>query len=232
MPRIPPHVRAVFFDAVGTLLYPEPSALVVYAEVAQRQGLILQPAEIRTRFLRAYRAEEEADAAASDWKTSERREHDRWWRIVTETLAGVHDPEECFTILFEHFAKPDAWRVAIDAADTLQSLSRCRAKLGIGSNYDNRLWPVLDGFPELAPLFDHVVISAAVGVRKPGAGFFQHAAQLVGCDVGEMLFVGDDYDNDYQGATAAGLSAILLDPHNRYPDVPQRITRLGELVER
>jgi len=230
VPRIPSHVHAVFFDAVGTLLFPEPSALVIYAEVAQRQGLVLTPAEVRTRFIRAYRSEEEADTATG-WETSEKREHDRWRRIVTETLAGVSDPESCFNLLFDHFARPDSWRVATDAADTLRSLSRGGVKLGIGSNYDNRLWPVLDGFPELTRLLDHVVISAAVGVRKPGAGFFQHAAQLVGCSVEEMLFVGDDYDNDYLGATAAGLSALLLDPHNRYPDVPHRITRLAELVE-
>jgi putative hydrolase of the HAD superfamily len=46
-----------------------------------------------------------------------------------------------------------------------------------------------------------------------------------------VLFVGDDLGNDYEGATAAGLPALLLDPQGRYPHVPHRIASLAELVE-
>jgi putative hydrolase of the HAD superfamily len=69
-----------------------------------------------------------------------------------------------------------------------------------------------------------------VGVRKPGAGFFREAGRVANCDVSQVLFVGDDYGNDYEGATAAGMPAVLLDPYGRYPAVPHRITRLAELI--
>jgi putative hydrolase of the HAD superfamily len=229
VPRIPSGTRAVFFDAVGTLLFPEPSAPVIYAETARRYGLTLSPVDVRDRFVAAYRAEEAADAAA-EWATSEDRERDRWRRIVTDTLAGVADPEACYRHLFDHFARPAAWRVAPDAADLLTTLHRRGLLLGLGSNYDERLWPVLTGFPELAPLRELVLISATVGVRKPGTGFFREVARAAGCDVSEVLFVGDDIGNDYEGATAAGLPAVLLDPHGRHPDVPHRVTRLAELL--
>jgi putative hydrolase of the HAD superfamily len=230
MPRVPLPVRAVFFDAVGTLLFPEPSAPVIYAQTARRHGLVLTPAEVRERFIAAYRVEEQADVA-TNWVTSEARERERWRQIVFHTLAGVSDPEACYQFLFDHFALPSAWRVAPDAAETLTALHRRGLLLGLGSNYDDRLWSVLEGFPELAFSRDRVLISSTVGVRKPGAGFFQHAAQAVGCEVGEVLFVGDDIDNDYEGATAAGMVALLLDPHDRYANVPHRITRLAELTE-
>lgn len=230
MPRIPLGTRAVFFDAVGTLLFPDPAAPVVYAETARRHGLTLSPADVRARFIAAYRVEEEADAA-TDWATSEARERDRWHRIVTDTLAGVSDPDACYRHLFDHFAKPAAWRVAPDAADVLTALHRRKLLLGLGSNYDARLWPVLAGFPELAPVRDRVIISAAVGVRKPGAGFFWEVARTANSSASEVLFVGDDIGNDYEGATAAGLHAVLLDPHGRYPDVPHRVTRLAELLD-
>jgi putative hydrolase of the HAD superfamily len=228
--RIPGHVRAVFFDAVGTLLFPEPSAPVMYAEVAARHGLTLTPAEVRTRFVAAYLAEEEADVSAG-WATSERREKDRWRRIVFDTLAGVSDPDACYRFLFDHFARPPAWRVAPDAPETLATLSARGVSAGLGSNYDERLWPVLAGFPELTFPRELVLISAEVGVRKPGAEFFRRAARAAGCAVGEVLFVGDDLGNDYQGATAAGMPALLLDPLGRHPSVPHRLTRLAELVE-
>ena len=230
MPHTPNSVRAVFFDAVGTLLFPTPPALTIYAETAHRYGLKISDDDVRRRFIAAYRAEEEADVA-SGWITSEARERDRWQRIVAATLAGVVDAGACFRDLFNHFAQPAAWRVTADAATVLNTLHGRGYVLGLGSNYDERLWPVLAGFPELSLLHDRVVISATVGVRKPGSGFFHEVARAAGCGVSEVLFVGDDLTNDYSGATAAGMPAVLLDPHPRHPDVPHRVTRLAELID-
>jgi putative hydrolase of the HAD superfamily len=229
VPRIPTDVRAVFFDAVGTLLFPEPSAPVIYAEAAFRHGLSISTAAVRERFVAAYRREEDADAA-SGWVTNEARERDRWRRIVIDTLSGVADPEACYAHLFDHFAKPEAWRVAPDAEAVLAALRARGLLLGLGSNYDDRLWSVLAGFPELAPVRDRVLISSVVGMRKPGAGFFREAARAALCAVSEVLFVGDDLGNDYAGATAAGMPAVLLDPGGRHPEVAERITQLVELL--
>jgi putative hydrolase of the HAD superfamily len=220
----------VFFDAVGTLLFPEPSAPVVYAETARRHGLDLSPAEVRTRFVTAYKREEEADAATG-WRTSEVRERERWHRIVTETLAGVVDPEACYQHLFAHFASPLAWKLAPDVGRVLAALGHRGLVLGLGSNYDERLWPVLAGFAELDVLKERALISAEVGVRKPSADFFREAARRSDCATSEVLFVGDDLGNDYEGATAAGLSALLLDPRDHHADVPHRIARLAELLD-
>ncbi len=226
---IPSGVKAVFFDAVGTLLFPEPSAPVVYAEAARRYGFHLSANDVRKRFIAAYQREETADVAAQ-WVTSEARERDRWRIIVADTLAGVTDPEACYLHLFNHFAKPSAWRVNSDAAEVLAVLQSRGFILGMGSNYDARLWPLLNTFLELAPLRDRVVISATAGVRKPGRGFFHAVLSAAGCEPGEVLFVGDDLNNDYDGATAAGMHAVLLDPHAKYSDIPHRITRLADLI--
>jgi putative hydrolase of the HAD superfamily len=229
VPPVPALVRAVFFDAVGTLLFPEPSAPVVYAQTARRYGLTLTPAEVRERFVTAYRREEAADATAN-WVTSEERERTRWRHIVTETLRGVADPEACYRHLFTHFADPSAWRIPTDTLPVLSALHRRGLALGLGSNYDERLWSVLVGFPELALVRARVLISAAVGVRKPGAGFFLELARCAGCPPEEVLFVGDDLENDYAGATAAGMRAVLLDPDGHHTGVQHRITRLSELL--
>jgi putative hydrolase of the HAD superfamily len=219
----------VFFDAVGTLLFPDPPAPAMYAQVAREYGLALTPADVRDRFITAYRAEEAADVA-SNWATSEARERDRWYRIVVDTLTGVSDPQACYERLFSHFSKPEAWKLAADAPAVFASLQARGLTLGLGSNYDDRLWSVLAGFPELDPLRPHVLISSAVGVRKPGLGFFRTVAAAAGCAAEEVLFVGDDLDNDYSGATAAGMTAILLDPRNIYPHVQNRVARLADLV--
>ncbi|HEY1191425.1 MAG TPA: HAD family hydrolase [Gemmata sp.] len=229
MPRVPSGVRAVVFDAVGTLIVPEPSAPAVYATTARRYGLELTPAEARARFISAYRAEEAADVARG-WATCEERERDRWRTIVATTLAGVSDPESCFVYLFDHFSLPTAWRVNPDAATVLSALQARGYLLGMGSNYDARLRTVLAGLPELAPVAGRVVVSAGVKWRKPARPFFEEVTRATCCAPDEVLFVGDDLQNDYAGATAAGMHALLLDPHEKGAGVPHRIKSLSELL--
>jgi putative hydrolase of the HAD superfamily len=224
-----PGIRAVFFDAVGTLLFPVPSAPQVYASVARRHGLVVSPADVHRRFVAAFRAEEEADQLAG-WVTTEVREVARWRRIVSDALPGVTDPVACFRELFEHFARPNAWRVNPDAPDVFRTLQDRDLVLGLASNYDARLWSVIDGHPGLDPLRSRVLVSAAVGHRKPSARFFAEVVRAAGTNPSAVLLVGDDLGNDYEGARAAGLAAVLLDEQDRYPGVPQRIRSIRELI--
>jgi len=222
-----PGVRAVFFDAVGTLLHPEPAAPVVYAAAAARHGSRLDAAVIGQRFRAAFRDEEETDRR-NGWRTDEQREVRRWRQVVGRVLDDVHDPEGCFRELFQHFARPDAWRCDPDAA-VLRELAARGLVLGLASNYDERLRSVLAGKPELRHL-EHVVISAEVGWRKPAAGFFAAVCAAAGMAPEQIVLVGDDLGNDYEGARAAGLRAVLFDPRGRHPDVTgPRVSRLAEL---
>src|ERR1700677_4161406 len=104
-----PSIKAVFFDAVGTLIHPEPSAPQVYAEVSRRYGSRVDAAEIDRRFRRFFQIEEEVDIRAN-WTTSEQREQIRWQHIVAGVLDDVTDTEDCFQTLYEHFSRPNAWR--------------------------------------------------------------------------------------------------------------------------
>jgi putative hydrolase of the HAD superfamily len=224
-----PDVRAVFFDAVGTLIHPEPAAGLVYATVGRARGSRLTPGEISARFRSAFAREEQADRKHG-LRTEERRETERWRRIVAAVLDDVADIEGCFEELFEHFARPTSWRCDADAARVLGGLARRGCILGMASNYDSRLKRVLAGLPELQPLH-HVVISAEVGWRKPAPQFFAALGRVTGLPPEQILFVGDDRRNDYDGALAAGLCAVLFDPKGRAPEVPCRIGRLGELLQ-
>ena len=229
-PMVTADTRAVFFDAVGTLLFPSPPAPVVYAAAAREHGLDITHEEIRSRFVRAFRAEEELDRAAG-WATSEEREQSRWRRIVSDTLSGVADAGPCFRRLYDHFAQPSAWTVPADVGRLFARLMDLGIMLGLASNYDRRLLSVVAGKPELGPLRESVVVSSLVGWRKPAARFFDEVVRVAGIGRGQILFVGDDLENDFEGATAAGLQAVLLDERGRHGTFGRRIRTLGELAE-
>jgi putative hydrolase of the HAD superfamily len=227
-PLAPP-IRAIFFDAVGTLLHPEPAAPEVYAEVGRRHGSRIDVDLIATRFRQAFLLEEECDRRNA-WRTSEAREIERWRHIVAAVLDDIRDAEACFQELFDHFSRPGSWRCDPDTEAVLRELSGRGYELGMASNYDHRLRTVVAGLPALAPI-GRLVISAEVGWRKPAVGFFNAVCQPAGWSGEQLLYVGDDPANDYDGARAAGVNAVLLDPDNRAASVAgSRIRRLLDLL--
>ena len=82
--------------------------------------------------------------------------------------------------------------------------------LAVVSNFDSRLPPLLDALG-LAPFFDVVACSGAVGTAKPDGAIFAHALAVLGVEAHEALHVGDSRVNDYDGARAAGIEALLVD---------------------
>jgi putative hydrolase of the HAD superfamily len=225
---IPADVQAVFFDAVGTLIHPHPSAPRVYAEVGRRHGSRLAEATIADRFRVAFQREEEIDAAAG-WRTSETRETARWRNIVHDVLFDATDAAACFQKLYTHFSRPSSWHIDPDTARVLPELTRRGFVLGIASNYDHRLRTVAAGLPEFQYV-THFAISAEIGWRKPAPQFFAEICQLMRLDPPRILVIGDDWMNDYEGAKAAGMHAILVDRLDRN-SLANRIGRLAELID-
>ena len=211
-------IRCVAFDAVGTLIFPDPPVAEVYARVARECGSRLTNAEIEANFRAAFRRQESADfvsGPATNWQTpdglrsSEPRERDRWRTIVAESIPDAADPRRCFERLFEHFGRPEAWGCFADVAPTLEELSRRGYRLLIASNFDARLEPVWRGRTELAAI-ERCVVSSLVGFRKPSPVFFHHLVEAAGCARDAVLMVGDDEACDVRGAREAGLRAVRV----------------------
>ncbi len=215
-------IRAIAFDAVGTLIHPEPAAPLVYADVGRRYGSRRTPEEIAVRFREAFRREEAFDREHG-WRTSEAREVERWRHIVGAVLDDVGDPEGCSRELFEHFSRPVAWRCEADVGPALATLRARGYRLGVASNYDHRLHSVRAGLPELRPL-EHVILSAEVGWRKPAPALFKAVCARMNCPAEALLLVGDDMENDVRGARWAGLRAVWFGPRWK------NITMTGEEV--
>ncbi len=227
--------RCIAFDAVGTLITPVPPPGEVYFQAACRAGSRLTAGEIATRFKLAFRNSELADAKAGEelrLLTSETRERERWTQIVAEVIDDIADTTACFEELFAHFARPQAWRCFDEVPELLARLQSDGYSVAIASNFDRRLHDVCSGFPTLEAIQTRV-ISSEVGHRKPGRKFFDALVAQAGCDPANVLMVGDDRANDFEGARSAGLGAVLIN-RRRQPragrSAPDEIGSLSELV--
>lgn len=224
-------LRAVTFDAGGTLLYPHPSVGGIYAEAARRHGVVADAGAMENGFRRAWVACHHDDVVAAAGNVSQRD----WWReLVFRTLemAGVAMPdrEAYFHELYELFARPEVWRLFPDAVETLTAVRRRGLKVGLLSNWDHRLRPVLEGLG-LMPLLDAVTISCEVGAEKPDPKIFRVAWSALGVAHGEeVLHVGDSYRDDVRGALAVGMDAVLVERAGKHPWDGATIRQLGELL--
>jgi putative hydrolase of the HAD superfamily len=194
-------ILAVTFDVGGTLIEPWPSVGQVYAEAAARHGVCAAAEELDRHFAAAWRAKKDFDYSRAGWR-----------ELVKETFAKVSaapPSAELFAELYRHFGTAAPWRVFDDVGPCLRGLKERGMKLGIISNWDERLRPLLRAL-QLDSYFDSIVVSSEVGRRKPDAEIFRGAARQLGTEAGAVLHVGDSAEEDFAGARRAGMQAALL----------------------
>ena len=68
--------------------------------------------------------------------------------------------------------------------------------------------------PEIAPYFEHVIISGGFGVGKPNRTIFEHALALCNIEPGEALMVGDNLMTDILGASYVGIPSVWINREN------------------
>ena len=106
------------------------------------------------------------------------------------------------------------------------------------SNWDHaRAGSAMLAQTSLAPLLDHVVISEAVGFRKPHPKIFQKALAPFGATPQAALHVGDLAEADAWGAGRLGFKTVWIDlgeagwPDALEPTPTLTVTRLTDLLE-
>lgn len=229
--NIPASVRGVIFDAVGTIIRPAPPFPVIYQAAARRFGIELDQTVIYQKFVASFGASDIYDRDVLQYRDSEQRERDRWHAIVSSVFAEFFSGAELdslFEELFAHYGRPASWQLFPDTAECWRTLRQRGYRVGIGSNYDSRLESVVAGQPPLNEN-DGLFISSLVGSRKPGRAFYDAIAAAWELRPEQLLMVGDDLLNDYEGARAAGWHAVFLDRDSKQPEL-KGLRSLTELL--
>ena len=105
-------------------------------------------------------------------------------------------------------------------------------KMGVVSNF-----MVMGGIEEMLELhdikkyFEFVVTSVAEGWRKPHPAIYEKALSHARIRPERVLFVGDDYVNDYTAPSDFGMTAIFLDRFDRHTELKRRVKNFTELFE-
>ncbi|MCA9122544.1 MAG: HAD-IA family hydrolase [Planctomycetaceae bacterium] len=217
-------VRAVVFDAVGTLIHPDPPVSVAYKELGFQHGSQLTREDIARNFHRVLLA------FSHQTTTDEEIELQRWRQIVAGVFSDLEDTDRLFCELWDHFARPASWSVNEDAAAALADLKLRGYQTAIGSNFDNRLLAIV---PKLPPLnqVQEIFVSSQVGFAKPAVQFFRAIEVELNLFPDELLMVGDDPANDIAGAAEAGWHSLLLNREHS-ASVPDSIRSLREIASR
>jgi putative hydrolase of the HAD superfamily len=107
------------------------------------------------------------------------------------------------------------WIAYPDVTPCLDTLEGSGLRLGIITNGDSAQQRDKLKVLGLTDMFAVVVAAADIGIAKPDARIFQHAAGELGLSPRRCAFVGDLRDTDALGAASAGMKGIWLNRGER-----------------
>ncbi len=227
-------IRAILFDAGNTLIHPSPPVEEIYGRELAADGARFSREELDSALTRVW---EEVHAEGKSNRYGGVRGEGAFWGLfvnrVRFRLDGGSVSSACFERLGKHFRDASSWAPYPEVADTLDGLDRRGLLLGIVSNWDSHLPKLLAGLG-LAHRFREVAVSAIEETGKPDPEIFRRVCARLDLSPADCLHVGDSRREDFEGARAAGLRALLLDREGRHSDIPpaDRISSLTEIENR
>ncbi|MFB2896785.1 HAD-IA family hydrolase [Aerosakkonemataceae cyanobacterium BLCC-F50] len=207
--------KVIFLDAVGTLFGIKGSVGEVYGKIAQKFGVEVSLEELDRAFYNSFKKSEKMAFPGVPPEEIPLREFEWWEAVAINTFqeAGVWekftDFASFFGELYDYFATAEPWFIYPDVIPALEHWQNLGITLGVLSNFDSRLYPVLEAL-ELTQFLSSVTISTEVGAAKPEVEIFSAALAKHDCSADAAWHIGDSFKEDYEGAKAAGLRAIWL----------------------
>lgn len=219
---------AVWFDAGGVLVLPDPTVLAP----------LLEPCGGSADLDRHRRAHYEAMAVKSRLRDDERD-----WLAYDEAYVrsvGVRENlVDLATRLLSACRVSDLWRWPIpESVSAARTLHARGIPLAVVSNASGQIAATLElmqicqvGEGPFVPM-RCIIDSHVVGVAKPDPAIFELAAlHFAEFDRSRIVYVGDSVTMDIGGATAAGLRAVLLDPFDDHAGAAfERIRSIADLL--
>ena len=229
-------IKAVFFDLYHTLIHYHPPREEVLSQSLSRRGINASPADLRRSIIAGdefFYRENARKGMAQRSEDETRKMWQEYEAVVLRNACIEPDPGLISHILSDMQQAPFERVLFSDVLPALDALSRRGLRMGLISNVDKDIKPLLDSL-ELSSYLDVVLTSRDTGTTKPEPRMFKEAVRRVGVTAPETLYVGDQYQIDILGARGAGLKGLLLDRYGSCNEIPavEKITSLEELTGR
>lgn len=212
----PQSVRTIFFDAGFTLLYPSPSILGVCQQACQQLGLHVDLDRLKEGLQNAENFRFRQSQPSRQTWADEQAIADFWFSYymsLLEPLVAEHDEallDQLIRTITEAFEKHTNWQLYPDVKPTLEACQAQGYSLGVISDWNIALGPLLRQF-DLTQYFDCLVISAVARHAKPSPKLYDMALERANAIPDYTVHIGDLYIHDVLGARAVGITPILLD---------------------
>ena len=226
------NIKAIIFDADGTLFGIKGSIGSVYSECCLQHGLKVDPEMLDSRvekiwlqFRPAYRNE------AENFVSSPERELKVWKEFcfaLVEPYIGTNDFDPIFETIYNAFASPDYRTLKPGTLEVLQHVRQTNYVTGILSNNDERVRTLALAF-ELGDYLDHIFPSAEIGFKKPSLKCFESVTDRLKLKPEEILYVGDNYELDYLASISAGWKSIWVN-HKDLARTDSSCFQIGSLL--
>lgn len=225
-----PPIEALLIDVGGVLVLPDHDRM---AAAFDRAGVHVD----RERLDRAHYA----GVAALDKFTEGDREI--WVRYNRAYARACNTPDDAVDEAVEHllneFATGAVWsRIVHASVQALRDLASLGARLAIVSNADGdteerlREYEICQVGPGPGVEMGAILDSTVVGIAKPDPRIFELALEALDVPAERAIHVGDTPGADVDGARAAGVHPVLLDPYDFHPELDvERVTSLVEVVD-
>ncbi|XP_078595132.1 haloacid dehalogenase-like hydrolase domain-containing protein 3 [Branchiostoma floridae x Branchiostoma japonicum] len=216
--------KLLTMDCTNTLFKLKRTPGTIYASVADSHGIQVDSAKLDYTFLKNYKEQNQSYCSFGCMSGISTKV---WWTdLVKKTFldAGVPKSPALDAVakqLFEEFSGGKHWEVYPQTKEALEAIRDKGVKLGVISNFDERLEEVLAEL-DLCRLFDFVLTSVDAQVAKPNCRIFQMALQLAGTDASQAVHLGDNLKLDVQPALCMGMHAIWINRNNG--DVPSELS--------
>jgi len=153
-----------------------------------------------------------------------------WEGVIGKTLykSGVDlteiEMKNVTDQLYGEYSTSKYWKPFNETHKVLDKLHAKGTRLGIVSNFDERLENVLKSL-DLMKYMEFVIFPPVTkGLGKPNPRVFQQLLkEYANCKPEEIVHIGDDKENDFIAAKKAGIKPLLLDKFNTQSD-PNYIT--------
>lgn len=206
----------ITFDAMNTLFKVKHSVGLIYLSTARllfpNQEITISKEELESSFKLVFNKYYKSYPHYGHNKISSEQ---FWYQIISSTFenTGCKFEEDKIKVLtstlYNDFCSSKHWSIFPEVNTVLKNLKSRGIKIGVISNFDERLENLLENL-DLLQYIDFTLCSKTTGFSKPDPEIFKIALKRAGVKEEEALHIGDDFDLDYKAAVESRLHSLLL----------------------